>query len=119
MLHPLILLNDFKQDRCGCCLVCGQREGYRCFDPKLKGKLDPKYEEYGACGENLECRIRDDLAENEAAEALCYCKRAEMICGTDGNTYDNVCHLMEARLKRRDGLAAATSGPCSAGELAF
>ncbi|XP_074603624.1 insulin-like growth factor-binding protein-related protein 1 [Brevipalpus obovatus] len=100
------------RDRCDCCLVCGQKEGYRCFDPRLAGKLDPSYEQYGYCGENLECKIRTDLASDDPPEALCYCTRNNMICGTDGNTYDNICHLTEARLKRRDGLSPSSSGPC-------
>jgi len=104
-------LAGMVKDKCNCCYVCGQMEGERCFDGHLKG-IPPHFNKYGPCGENLVCRLRTDLPPSDAPEALCYCSSDEAICGSDGITYDNMCKLLEARYKRRDGLVAVSRGPC-------
>ncbi|XP_015793232.1 insulin-like growth factor-binding protein-related protein 1 [Tetranychus urticae] len=109
--EPIDCFAGVIKDQCNCCSVCGQFEGNRCFDAKLQG-LNKSYQLYGACGENLECRLRKDLDPSEPAEALCFCIKPEMVCGSDGETYDNICQLNEARYKRRDGLVASSNGPC-------
>ncbi len=45
-----------------------------------------------------------------------YCIKDEPICGTDGITYENECQLTESRYKKRDGLVAASRGPCKSGK---
>lgn len=104
-------LAGLVHDACGCCMVCGQREGHRCYHRLVAGS-----KEHGPCGEDLECRLRADLAPGDPSEALCVCTKPEAVCGSDGVTYENVCQLTEARYKRRDGLAAASRGPCMSGE---
>lgn len=86
------------KDSCGCCFICGLKEGERCLSTE--------------CGENMECRMRTDLPPDDQPEALCFCTKKEPICGSDGRTYANVCQLTEARYKRRDGLVALSRGPC-------
>ncbi|KAH9371246.1 hypothetical protein HPB48_014610 [Haemaphysalis longicornis] len=44
-------LAGMVRDSCGCCMVCGQREGQRCYHPSVKGSRED-----GPCGEDLECR---------------------------------------------------------------
>lgn len=100
-------LAGMVRDSCGCCMVCGQREGQRCYHPSVKGSRED-----GPCGEDLECRLRRDLAPGDPAEALCACTRPEPVCGSDGVTYDNVCQLTEQRYRLRNGLEAASRGPC-------
>jgi hypothetical protein len=109
---PEECLAGIIKDRCNCCSVCGQREGERCFNETLKRKLSRNYKNYGDCGENLECRLRTDMEPTDPPEAVCYCIKDEPICGTDGITYENECQLTESRYKKRDGLVAASRGPC-------
>ena len=112
MIIDLII---YIQDKCNCCSICGQFEGNRCYLPSLKG-LNESHHAYGDCGENLECRLRDDLNPAEPDEALCFCTKTEPVCGSDGQTYDNICQLNEARYKRRDGLVPSNYGPCQSGK---
>lgn len=109
---PDSCLAGLVKDACGCCMVCGQREGHRCYHRSVAGSW-----EHGPCGEDLDCRPRADLAPGDPAEALCVCNKAWPMCGSDGVTYDSVCQLTEARYSRRDGLEAASRGPCMAGEV--
>lgn len=93
-------------DACNCCYVCGRREGERCDseDLNLMG--------YGKCGDNLECRVRNDLDWDDPPEAVCVCKSQTPLCGSDGVTYENQCQFREARYRRRDGLRAVSNEPC-------
>jgi len=111
---PEECLSGMVKDRCNCCSICGKREGERCFNETLKRQLSRNYKYHGTCGENLECRMRTDMEANDPPEAVCYCVKVEPICGNDGITYENECQLTEARYKKRDGLVAASRGPCKA-----
>ncbi len=64
----------------------------------------------------MECRLRTDMEPTDPPEAVCYCIKDEPICGTDGITYENECQLTESRYKKRDGLVAASRGPCKSGK---
>ncbi|XP_054717549.1 insulin-like growth factor-binding protein-related protein 1, partial [Uloborus diversus] len=92
-------LAGLVRDACGCCFVCGQRDGETC------GKLAP-------CGEGLICRPRTDLSVGDPPESICVCKEREALCGNDGKTYENECKLTEARYRLRNGLQPAHRGPC-------
>ncbi|KAJ8398908.1 hypothetical protein AAFF_G00418160 [Aldrovandia affinis] len=100
------------QDACGCCWQCGNGEGQLC-DP------DPSSAQfYGRCGEGLRCR--DPLGRTgEGSQGRCVCARQELLCGSDGKTYDNSCQLRAARyrLSEDDRLMVAHPGPCTASKF--
>ncbi|CAF1309777.1 unnamed protein product [Adineta steineri] len=77
-------------DRCGCCQVCAQRESELCSHPDV-----PSSKQYEACGENLQCKIHKDN-RGVPHEARCECNDQVEMCGSDGKTYRNYCHLMES-----------------------
>uniref|UniRef100_A0A1W7RAD9 Insulin-like growth factor-binding protein n=1 Tax=Hadrurus spadix TaxID=141984 RepID=A0A1W7RAD9_9SCOR len=108
---PLNCLAGLVKDICDCCYVCGRTEGERCDNLNL---ALPYGRKYGYCGENLECRMRTDLAPGDPDEGICVCLKQDVLCGSDGNTYDNECKLTEARYKLRDVnyLRAVSRGPC-------
>lgn len=99
------------KDTCDCCYVCGRKEGERCDHEDLN--LDG----LGVCGDNLECRVRNDLDWNDPPEAVCFCINQKPLCGSDGITYENECQLTEARYRRRDGLRAVSAEPCVKGKI--
>ncbi|KAG9338169.1 hypothetical protein JZ751_027037, partial [Albula glossodonta] len=101
------------RDACGCCWECGNGEGQLC-------DLDPSAGFYGRCGEGLRCRALPccdppGLAV-ESPQARCVCARQELLCGSDGKTYDNSCQLRAARyrLGEEDKLTVEHRGPCTA-----
>lgn len=107
------------KDNCDCCFVCGQREGERCYNATIGNMVAPELRGYNDCGENLECRLRTDLARGDQAEAICYCRKTQPICGTDGVTYENECIFTEMRYKKRDTLLIADDEPCKSRMLVF
>uniref|UniRef100_T1IJ70 Insulin-like growth factor-binding protein-related protein 1 n=1 Tax=Strigamia maritima TaxID=126957 RepID=T1IJ70_STRMM len=106
---PNDCLAGLVKDACGCCFVCARREGERCDHRSLKL---PENFSYGRCGDQLECRLREDLKDKDAPEAICYCKQNDVVCGSNGKTYYNMCQLMEDAYRKRDGLKVNTRGPC-------
>lgn len=97
-------------DKCGCCQVCAQRESELCNHPDV-----PSTKQYEACGENLQCKIRSD---NRGAlqEARCECNDQVEMCGSDGKTYRNYCHLMEssklAKIEQKPLIKVIKRKPC-------
>lgn len=112
-------LAGLVKDLCGCCYVCGRREGELCDGDFLP--IPYRNRGFGPCGENLECRPRTDLAPGDIPEAQCVCLKTETMCGSDGKTYENECQLTEARYKQREELLikAMHRGPCRSGRLPF
>ncbi|XP_064201019.1 serine protease HTRA3 [Anguilla rostrata] len=94
--------SGYVPDRCNCCLVCANGEGDAC------GRKDDL-----PCGDGLECK---HPAGKRLSKGFCQCKMGYKVCGSDGNTYGNVCQLKAVSRKAlQQGLAAITlvqKGPC-------
>jgi len=93
-----------KDHECNCCDVCSRFEGQQC-DMK-----DAEKHEHGKCGDGLECR-------KTGRGNICQCLWEDIICGTDGVTYNNLCQLVAAAVTqgKKDVLQVKTLGPCEPG----
>ncbi|MBN3310158.1 KAZD1 protein, partial [Amia calva] len=92
-------------DSCGCCFDCGNVEGQLC-------DLDSVSSFYGLCGRDLECRVDlSDLSHGEIPEPRCVCVSQDAVCGSDGQTYENICQFQEAASSSK-GLRVDSKGPC-------
>ncbi|XP_016418340.1 kazal-type serine peptidase inhibitor domain 3 [Sinocyclocheilus rhinocerous] len=101
---PLGCRAGLVQDSCGCCSQCANLEGQTC-------DLGQRNVYYGLCGENLECKLyRSDGADVEEPEAQCVCLSQKPLCGSDGQTYMNICKYKEAAYSN-PGLNVS-DGPC-------
>lgn len=110
-------------DHCNCCLICGRREGERCFSEALRGRVSADQETYAACGQNLECTLMAESvggsplfssSVNIGGEALCVCRSTEPVCSSEG-TAENECQFLEARYRTRSSdsvLYKLHDGPC-------
>jgi hypothetical protein len=93
-----------KDPECGCCDVCSRFEGQSC-DPK---DTKPRH---GQCGDGLDCK-RTRIGN------ICQCKYEDLICGTDGKTYNNLCQMTASAVrqnKKQNELAVKSVGPCEPG----
>jgi hypothetical protein len=103
-------LSGLTLDKCGCCQVCAQRESELCNHPDV-----PSSKQYEGCGENLQCKIRMDN-RGTPREARCECNDQVEICGSDGKTYRNYCHLMEssklAKIEQKPVIKVFKRKPC-------
>jgi len=97
-------------DRCGCCQVCAQRESELCNHPDVSST-----KQYEACGENLQCNIRQGT-RGAPREARCECNDQIELCGSDGKTYRNYCHLKEssklAKVEQKPTITVVKRKPC-------
>ncbi|CAG0914620.1 unnamed protein product, partial [Notodromas monacha] len=50
---------------------------------------------FGDCGDNLECRLRDDNRSPGDQKATCQFTDQRLVCGLNGKTYNNICQLQE------------------------
>lgn len=93
-------LSGTVKDDCDCCLVCGKMEG----EPCNLNKRDQ-------CGHGLVCK------DATSTGAVCHCQFQEILCGTDGKTYTNLCQLSAAavREQKTNTLRIEKMGPCSPG----
>lgn len=94
--------SGYVPDRCNCCLVCAQGEGEPC------GRKDDL-----PCGDGLECKSPEN---KRLSKGFCQCKFSQEVCGSDGKTYDNVCHLKASSRKALQqglsGISQIQKGPC-------
>ena len=85
---------------------------------------------HGTCGTGLECMVRNDVSEEEAAEGpvetTCYCTDDQPRCGTNNQTYATLCAINEEialplnsmlsgplrNQKKTEPLAIKHVGPC-------
>merc|ERR1711970_98730 len=88
-------------DACNCCAVCQRSLGQRCDGPGSQG--------FGPCGQYMACRKRTDLLFHGPPEFSCQCQKPGLVCGTDGQSYDTVCHLVA---QQNRNLTVAHEGPC-------
>ncbi|KAA0723687.1 Serine protease HTRA3 [Triplophysa tibetana] len=98
--------SGYVPDRCNCCLVCAQGEGEPC------GRKDDL-----PCGDGLECR---HPSGKRLSKGVCQCRYRSKVCGSDGNTYGNICQLKVASRKAlQQGLPGVSNlhkGPCKTGQ---
>lgn len=96
-------------DRCGCCKVCAKGLNELCQHPRIPPQNG---QDWGQCGDNLKCELRDDLEEGDAPEALCQCRIEGVLCGSDGVTYENLCELSEAAITMGKRITVKSRKPC-------
>uniref|UniRef100_A0A8C2CB57 HtrA serine peptidase 3 n=1 Tax=Cyprinus carpio TaxID=7962 RepID=A0A8C2CB57_CYPCA len=98
--------SGYVPDRCNCCLVCAQGEGEPC------GRKDDL-----PCGDGLECK---HPFGKRLSKGVCQCRYSSKVCGSDGNTYGNICQLKAVSRKAlQQGLPAVTNlhkGPCESNQ---
>ncbi|GAA6085678.1 kazal-type serine peptidase inhibitor domain 3 [Tachysurus ichikawai] len=92
------------RDSCGCCFECGNLEGQPC-------DVGDRNVYYGLCGEELVCKTEASQAAD--GEPQCVCASQEPLCGSDHQTYMNVCKFKEAAFSK-PGLSSRV-GPCRTG----
>ncbi|XP_076859369.1 kazal-type serine peptidase inhibitor domain 3 [Brachyhypopomus gauderio] len=92
------------RDNCGCCFECGNLEGQSC-------DMGDRSVYYGLCGEDMECKLESSsTVDGEIHEPQCVCLSQKTLCGSNGQTYLNLCKFKEAAFSS-PGLNVS-DGPC-------
>jgi hypothetical protein len=111
VVDPVECQAGIIRDRCECCQVCARAEREDCDLGGAEGSG-----KHGACGDNLVCRAAPG-GGGQAGVGMCQCARDDVICGTDGVTYDNLCELVAASHRNQDlSLKEESTGRCFAGK---
>ena len=94
---------------CGCCQECGNLEGQDC-DQGNRSVF------YGLCGTGLRCQGGGGGVggEEDEDQQVCVCEQLEVVCGSDGRTYMNMCQFREEVFSRPE-LVTRGRGPCKTG----
>lgn len=96
-------------DKCGCCPVCASGEGEACA-------IDTD------CTDGMRCALPSGAVQVSATVrrrgtlGTCVCASPEVVCGSDGVTYRNICELKRAS-PRQTPVIAVQRGACG-GEAA-
>ncbi|KAK7918732.1 hypothetical protein WMY93_010016 [Mugilogobius chulae] len=80
-------------DKCSCCPVCASGEGEACAADS-------------DCAESMRCEVPSGAVQVSATVrrrgtlGTCVCASPEEVCGSDGETYRNICELKRASVKQ-------------------
>ncbi|XP_048474720.1 serine protease HTRA1-like [Rhincodon typus] len=94
------------KDSCGCCTVCAAAEGESCG-----GREDM----HGVCAEGFQCIY----SAGKRKKGTCGCPHNDEVCGSDGQTYSNICRLKALSRRHQSSNALPViliqKGACDAG----
>ncbi|CAH8523527.1 unnamed protein product [Dicrocoelium dendriticum] len=103
------------RDKCDCCPVCALEESHLCnLDQDVLAVRNglPPVTWHGRCGQNLECRIRNDIdSALVGSQSICYCLEPGLVCGSDGITY-SPCQLEAEKAISNGTVTKLSDGPC-------
>ncbi|XP_060782709.1 kazal-type serine peptidase inhibitor domain 2 [Neoarius graeffei] len=107
---PQSCLQGQTWNMCGCCWDCGNREAQICDpEPRTWSKF------CGQCADGVCCKAthRDPTTKADP-KPVCVCTNQEILCGTDGKTYENICQLraVQCRLGEQKKVMVAHQGVC-------
>ncbi|XP_060712553.1 serine protease HTRA1-like [Hemiscyllium ocellatum] len=94
------------KDSCDCCTVCAAAEGESCG-----GREDV----HGVCAEGFQCIY----SAGKRKKGTCGCPHNDEVCGSDGQTYSNICRLKALSRRHQSSNALPViliqKGACDAG----
>ncbi|XP_022091725.1 insulin-like growth factor-binding protein-related protein 1 [Acanthaster planci] len=109
---PHGLVNDTR-DPCRCCKRCGNGEYQFCDPEELSAKeLAEKEHNFGLCGKGLTCRANYGVPVGAKPEMICYCQNEQMVCGSDGETYETECRMNKVAFETGQTIGRKKPGMC-------